>query len=67
MNNLLMDVNQEARICQVLEEGHKWQVRFQATYWSARAVDASTVFHVDDRVRVVGRKNLVLLIQKLSV
>ncbi|MEM9214583.1 MAG: NfeD family protein [Cyanobacteria bacterium P01_F01_bin.150] len=66
MNNALIAVDQQATICRILRDGWEWQVRFQGTYWTARAADAAARFHINDRVYVVGRENLILLIQPLT-
>ena len=63
MNNALIAVDQQAIVCRVLREGWEWQVKFKGSYWTARAVDAETRFRLHERVYVVGRQNIVLLIQ----
>ena len=65
MNQALIAVNQEAKVCGVLRRGVEWQVQYQGTYWTARAIDASAQFSTNERVHVVGRQNLVLLIQSI--
>ena len=65
MNSASIAVNQEAKICGVLRRGVEWQVHYQGTYWTARALDASTQFSTNERVHVVGRQNLVLLIESI--
>ena len=66
MNNALIAVDQQATVCRVLREGWEWQVKFQGSYWTARAVDAAARFRLQERVYVVGRQNLILLIQPLT-
>ena len=66
MNNALIAVDQQATVCRVLRDGWEWQVKFQGSYWTARAVDAATRFNLQDQVYGVGRQNLVLLIQPLK-
>lgn len=66
MNNALIAVDQQATVCQVLRDGWEWQVRFQGSYWTARAVDAKARFQPNERVYVVGRQNLILLIQPFT-
>lgn len=63
MNNELIAADQQATVCRVLHEGWEWQVQFQGSYWTARSVDTVTTFCPNDRVYVVGRQNLLLLIQ----
>lgn len=63
MNNALIAVDQQAIVCRILRDGWEWQVKFQGTYWTARAVDAAVHFRINERVYVVGRQNLILLIQ----
>ncbi|MEM9448261.1 MAG: hypothetical protein AAGA75_06980 [Cyanobacteria bacterium P01_E01_bin.6] len=65
MNNNLIGVDQEAKICRVLSKGLEWQVQFQGSFWKARAIQPNTDFSPSDRAYVVGRQNLTLLIQKI--
>lgn len=67
MNNGLIAADQQATVCRVLHEGWEWQVQYQGSYWTARSVDASSTFHPNDRVDVVGRQNLLLLIQPTTL
>ncbi|NEP15755.1 MAG: hypothetical protein F6J97_02505 [Leptolyngbya sp. SIO4C1] len=50
----------------VLEQGHEWRVRYQASFWRARSTQPDAEFLPEDKVYVVGRENLVLLIQRRS-
>ena len=67
MNNEPMFFEQQATVCRVLHEDWEWQVQFQGSYWTARSVDTSITFRPNDRVDVVGRKNLLLLIQPTTL
>ena len=58
-----MTIDQQATVCRILRDGWEWQVKFQGTYWTARAVETSAHFRINDHVYVVGRQNLTLLIQ----
>lgn len=66
MNPNLVAINQEATICQVLHKGLEWQIKFQGSFWKARAIYPNVDFALNDRVYVVGRQNLTLLIQSIS-
>ena len=66
MNNALIAVDQQATVCRILRDGWEWQVKFQGSYWTARAVDAASHFRLHERVYVVGRQNLILLIQPVT-
>lgn len=56
----------EAVVVTVLRQGQEWRVRYQATYWHARAIRVNAKFQPHDRVEVVGRQGLVLLIKPVS-
>ena len=66
MNTNLVAINQEAKVCRVLRQGFEWQVQFQGSFWKARSIYPNARFAPDDRVYVVGRQNLTLLIQGVS-
>lgn len=57
---------QEASVSSIVVQGQIWRVAFQGSYWNARATVAGCVFKANDRVSVVGRKNIDLLIQHVS-
>ena len=56
-------VSAEAVIDRVVHPGKEWRVRYQASFWKARAAGPHLDLEPGDRVRVVGRQNLSLLIQ----
>lgn len=55
----------EAIVDQVTRQNECCRVKFRGVYWSAEAVSPFPL-HPNDRVKVVGQKNLVLLIKPLS-
>ncbi|MEO0489486.1 MAG: hypothetical protein AAF215_07255 [Cyanobacteria bacterium P01_A01_bin.123] len=57
------NISAEAVIDRVVHPGKEWRVRYQASFWKARAVGPQMDLAPGDRVRVVGRHNLALLIQ----
>lgn len=56
-------ISAEAIIDRVVHPGKEWRVRYQASFWKARAAGPQMDLAPGDRVRVVGRQNLALLIQ----
>ena len=54
--------NHAAEVAEVLRPGSRYQVRYEATYWTAVAVESSAAFQPGDRVAVLGRKGNELLI-----
>lgn len=67
MKQHLVGINQEATVCRVLCEGIEWQVKFQGSFWTARSISPRESFLCGDRVYVVGRQNLTLLIQSINI
>lgn len=45
----------------VLEPAHEWRIRVQGVYWRARS-SMNTNFQPGDRIRVIGRDEIKLLI-----
>lgn len=62
-----MDNNSaEGIIVEVVSPGYEWVVRVCDVYWHARSLTEDN-FAPDERVHVIGRKGLKLLIEPLSV
>ncbi|MBD2078443.1 hypothetical protein [Leptolyngbya sp. FACHB-17] len=59
-----LKVENEGTVVDVLDEGEKWQIAFQATYWIARSY-RPLALKLGDHVRVVGRCNNILLIEAI--
>lgn len=54
-----------AEVADVLRPGSRYQVKYEATYWTAVPVEPETDFQLGDRVAVLGRKGNELLIGPL--
>lgn len=54
--------NHIAIIEYVVEPGTKWRVRYRATSWTAQCTQAGITLASEDKVYVVGRQGLTLLI-----
>jgi membrane protein implicated in regulation of membrane protease activity len=54
-----------ATIDEAIRQNERCRVKFHGVHWSAEAVIPFSL-HPDDLVRVVGRKNAVLLIEPFS-
>lgn len=55
----------EAVVISVISQGQKWRIRFYATDWYARPLQPNVQLQPDEKVQVVGRQGLVLLIQQV--
>lgn len=56
---------QEAVIDEVIYPGRKWRVRYQGSWWDARSEQLNMTLDIGATVYVIGRQNLVLLIQSI--
>jgi len=52
-----------ATVDDVLDQGRKYQVRFEGTYWTAIPLDAGTQLKIGDVVTVMGREGNELIIR----
>lgn len=59
-------ITETAIVTDILNQGQEWRVRFQATYWHARSVTPNVQLHPQERVQVIGRQGLVLIVQRIS-
>lgn len=57
------DAEDEGVVVDTLDDGKEWQIAFQATYWIARS-HRSLKLKLGDSVRIIGRRNNTLLIDK---
>jgi hypothetical protein len=66
VNPNLVAITQEATVRRVLVPGLEWQIGFQGSFWKARSIFPNVDFMPGSRVYVVGRQNLILLIQPMA-
>ncbi|NJL45916.1 MAG: hypothetical protein HC922_09830 [Leptolyngbyaceae cyanobacterium SM2_3_12] len=50
----------------MLQNGYKYQVKFEGSYWTAVPLQAKPPLQPGDRVAVLGRKGNELVVQKLE-
>lgn len=55
----------EGIVDQIVQQGKIWRVKFQATYWNARATTA-VILLPGDFVRIVDVDNITLLIEPIA-
>lgn len=58
--------NKTAQVEAVLEEGYKYQVKFEGSYWTAVPVQGSPALQPGDHLLVLGREGNELVVQKLE-
>ena len=54
----------EGVVCEVCLQKRLWRIKFQGSYWYGES-DSNFALHPGDRVRVVGRRNISLLVKPL--
>ncbi|WP_017300303.1 NfeD family protein [Nodosilinea nodulosa] len=54
-----------AEVADVLRPGYRYQVKYEATYWTAVPVEEGTTYNLGDRVAVLGRRGNELMISAL--
>jgi membrane protein implicated in regulation of membrane protease activity len=58
------EINGEAIVDEIVHAGDRFRVKFQGSYWFARAKSFLLILP-GDSVRVVGRQNITLLVEKI--
>lgn len=56
----------EAIVTDVSRQGREWRVRYQGTFWKAYCTLVDVELHPGDRVYVVGRQNIALMILPMT-
>lgn len=59
-------MEQEAIVTDVSRQGREWRVRYQGTFWTAYCTLPDMEFYPGDRVYVVGRQNIALMILPMT-
>jgi len=58
-----LDIDKEAVVTDIVNPGVEWRVHYQGTYWTARCVEPPIELRLNERVSVIDRRGLVLLVR----